>query len=579
MFSLKGLVTILLILNGVAIFIFIVSHQNNVQTDPVTNEVDSTIEPYYFINPENALPVLNLLDRYIDMPDENYNMAKPSKKGFDKVVLGLKRDREYCNKVRAFAVEHPEAFFEEYRFITDLEHESLLREKVMPALGKDIMRDLGHGLTAEQRKTPTKNLDPKGNIYFMNDIIHMKQELTAEIGCTFQAFNHVPGTGSLCRKDLIARCANNYTDRYRDKPQCFDGKKFFPRTLALENATECKEWFDYINSDAYRIEKEKKKIVYIRKIGIGMHQGEGVQPVDAEEEKKLRDTYENGKLCGKVWKSVLVQHYIENPLLIMGHKFDFRIYMLIASVNPLIVYYHDGFLRVSLFEYDVDSKEKGMHLTNTAQSLKVIEKAAEMGMNETELRNFQMWNLTRFTEYLVKEGKVESMAWLDEYLRPSFQHAMQHIIRMTQHTYYPLSSTWELFGMDFMLDDQLNLWFIEANTGPVLEGSNEEKEILITKMAKDMFEIAMQYMRSRMKRVVKYINWLEMSGLISKDDDGNVTLARMQQRYKEFEDITKNYFEEEFSLSPDNTWTKIVDENQVGLSRYNGMFAIECFDS
>ena len=133
--------------------------------------------------------------------------------------------------------------------------------------------------------------------------------------------------------------------------------------------------------------------------------------------------------------------------------------------------------------------------------------------------------------------------------------------------------------MDFMLDEDLNLWLIEANSGPVLEGSNKEKEILVTKLVKDMFEIVIKLMRSRMKRAIKYVNWLEMNGLIAKDENGKGTISRLQQRQQEFAEITKNYFDEEFELSEDNGWVKIVDENQEGLSRYNGMFAIECFDT
>ncbi len=31
--------------------------------------------------------------------------------------------------------------------------------------------------------------------------------------------------------------------------------------------------------------------------------------------------------------------------------------MLVASTDPLTVYYHDGFLRISMLKYDRDSKE------------------------------------------------------------------------------------------------------------------------------------------------------------------------------------------------------------------------------
>lgn len=66
--------------------------------------------------------------------------------------------------------------------------------------------------------------------------------------------------------------------------------------------------------------------------------------------------------------------------------------MLIASSNPLIAYYHDGFLRVSLPKYDLHSDDKASTLTNTELSKELFAKAKKgekvYGMNETELRNF-----------------------------------------------------------------------------------------------------------------------------------------------------------------------------------------------
>ena len=43
---------------------------------------------------------------------------------------------------------------------------------------------------------------------------------------------------------------------------------------------------------------------------------------------------------------IIVQSYIQNPLLINGYKFDFRIYVLVTSINPLRIYlYKDGLVR------------------------------------------------------------------------------------------------------------------------------------------------------------------------------------------------------------------------------------------
>ena len=435
-------------------------------------------------------------------------------------------------------------------------------------------------------------MHPKLNTVYTNGALQPYLPITRSVACLTQSYNHVPGISSLNRKDRVANNSILYAQKYKDRPQCFNGDKFFPKTWLLEDPEQCKLWFDYLNTPEYAAEKAEKNIVYIRKVGKGGHQGKFVQPVDEDEEKALRQKFANGKLCGQTTTTHIIQDYIQNPLLvrdiskpksefIKGHKFDFRVYLMIASTNPVIAYYHDGFLRVSLYEYDVHSNEKGMHLTNTAQSSKVFKQAADqeiMGMNETELRNFQMWNFTRLADYLIHEGKIESRAWIDDYLRPSFMHAMQHLIRMTQGSYIPTSSAWELFGCDFMIDENLGIWFIECNSGPSMVGTNEEKDRMLTKMLKDCFEIVTAQLRSRIKRVLKYVNWLVEEDQIRIEKGKNVIIPKLEQRQTEFAEITKNYMEEEFEISSDNTWWKVVDETKDGLERYNGKIRTECYD-
>ena len=84
---------------------------------------------------------------------------------------------------------------------------------------------------------------------------------------------------------------------------------------------------------------------------------------------------------------IIVQSYIPNPLLIHGYKFDFRLYVLVTSINPLRVYlYKDGMvrwgrrhlhlssylivLRFAMEKFSLESEDLEntfIHLTNFAQ--------------------------------------------------------------------------------------------------------------------------------------------------------------------------------------------------------------------
>ncbi len=47
----------------------------------------------------------------------------------------------------------------------------------------------------------------------------------------------------------------------------------------------------------------------------------------------------------------------------------------------------------------------------------------------------------------------------------------------------------ELFGLDFMLDSDMNCWLIEVNTNPCIEESSKLLAMLIPRMLDDMFKL------------------------------------------------------------------------------------------
>lgn len=64
----------------------------------------------------------------------------------------------------------------------------------------------------------------------------------------------------------------------------------------------------------------------------------------------------------------VVQKYVKKPALYNGHKYDFRIYVLITSaISPMAIFlYSDGLVRLATEKYDPNSNlnDHYTHLTN-----------------------------------------------------------------------------------------------------------------------------------------------------------------------------------------------------------------------
>lgn len=67
--------------------------------------------------------------------------------------------------------------------------------------------------------------------------------------------------------------------------------------------------------------------------------------------------------------TVIVQKYIERPLLVFRRKFDIRVYAMLTSINGRFkgYFYEDGYIRTSSFFYTMRNlSNKYIHLTNDA---------------------------------------------------------------------------------------------------------------------------------------------------------------------------------------------------------------------
>ncbi|RZM27129.1 MAG: hypothetical protein EOO88_14520, partial [Pedobacter sp.] len=163
-------------------------------------------------------------------------------------------------------------------------------------------------------------------------------------------------------------------------------------------------------------------------------------------------------------------------------------------------------LEEGCLQYDLHESHAVPDVRNLENKGKVSFVFIERWKTEEDLKIAQQWSFDRLQDYLFESQIISDPGWLDNYLRPEFKKAMIHLIRMSQYSFLRQSPLFELFGVDFMLDSDLNLWFIECNTSPVLKGTSDEKERFVSKMLRDQFEIVIGLLRSRMKRVLVFVN-------------------------------------------------------------------------
>jgi hypothetical protein len=421
------------------------------------------------------------------------------------------------------------------------------------------------------------HLKPEIGLYFTKLIggFHLNYFLNKHFACNHQLYNHIYGGNEMSKKSTLG--GNYQTYLKTVKPECLE--KFMPDNYLLKKKFQCQRFFKYLDTAAYKEEKRVHKYVFFKKRGGGAHMGSGVYLFGDAAEKKLRRQYRNGQLCGKIEADYQMQKYIQDPLLLYKHKFDFRVYMLVVSTNPLIVYYHDGFLKLSLHEYKPNSQNRGAHLANTELAKEIFKKAANggwNGMDETQLRAFQTWMYQRLQDYLIETKKINDTNWLETSLRPQMKKAMIHAVRMSSHGFVKRSNLYGLFGVDFLLDNNLKLWMIEINSGPALEAPTEERAKLLVSMAKDHFEVMFLHLRSRMKRVIEMINRVGRELPSRFNFKRTVYLPKLRQLKKEFDHINQNKLEPEFAIPPSNGFKLILDENLKGTARFAGLLPEGC---
>lgn len=184
-------------------------------------------------------------------------------------------------------------------------------------------------------------------------------------------------------------------------------------------------------------------------------------------------------------RSLIVQKYLEKPLLVHKRKFDIRCYGLCTSFNGHIqgYFYHDGYLRTSSKEFSLRNvSNRFIHLTNDA----VQKKSEDYGKFESGNK----MSYAEFQRYLEANLPGKGSFWTD--LWPQMRQLVTDSLRATHKQLDPRQRqhSFEVLGYDFMVDEDFRVWLIEVNTNPCLELSSAYLAGLIPAMLDNALRIA-----------------------------------------------------------------------------------------
>ncbi|KRX09570.1 hypothetical protein PPERSA_09400 [Pseudocohnilembus persalinus] len=181
---------------------------------------------------------------------------------------------------------------------------------------------------------------------------------------------------------------------------------------------------------------------------------------------------------------------MENPLLKDNKKVDLRVYVLIASLNPLVVLYQDGWVKQCILPYEQNIDEndndwKFKHITNV--QFQFQQKYYQINK---EIVGELCYSSVKFKDFLKQEKNLgdKELAALNE----EAQKIIAYSIMSAKDKLIDRKGSFQLIGVDLILDENLNIKLIELNCNAGLNSDFKCQKYVIPQLIQSNFDLILE---------------------------------------------------------------------------------------
>lgn len=186
-------------------------------------------------------------------------------------------------------------------------------------------------------------------------------------------------------------------------------------------------------------------------------------------------------------KAMLVQRYIEKPLLYCNKKCEMRCYILLACANPFILLYSDGYIKTGQNDY-VDP------LTKKANKLKQIAPLPKKPNEDTTVL------MPSFEEHLISVGvckeKIADM-------KLKIKSILLMIYKTAESKLDKKFGFFELYGADFIFDEQCNPFLMKITSNPALYTDSPKLKSIIPPIIDNVITLHRSWILSSLSTILR----------------------------------------------------------------------------